>query len=96
MKHYLVGQITITDQERYRQYESGFMEILMAHEGKLLAVDDEFKTVEGTRSASRAVILEFENEEKALAWYHSDEYQTLAQHRFASSEANISMVRGLV
>ncbi|MBT7388588.1 MAG: DUF1330 domain-containing protein, partial [Gammaproteobacteria bacterium] len=29
------------------------------------------------------------------AWYHSDDYQSLMQHRLAGSEGNVILVHGL-
>jgi uncharacterized protein (DUF1330 family) len=41
------------------------------------------------------VLIEFASEDRANDWYHSGEYQALAAHRFASSKANIVMIKGL-
>ena len=42
-----------------------------------------------------SVLIEFPSEQDARAWYESEEYQAIAQHRFASSEGNLAMVKGL-
>ena len=95
MAVYIVARITIADRERYSQYEAGFMDIFAAHEGKLLAVDDNPEVLEGEWRGTRTVIAEFPDQEAALAWYRSDDYQSLAQHRFAASEGEIALVTGL-
>jgi uncharacterized protein (DUF1330 family) len=41
------------------------------------------------------VLIEFPSKEIASAWYESDEYQALAQHRFAASTANAVLIEGL-
>jgi uncharacterized protein (DUF1330 family) len=41
------------------------------------------------------VLVEFPSKEDALDWYESEEYQSLAKHRFASSKSNIVIVSGL-
>ena len=91
----LVAQITIHDRERYAQYEAGFMTIFTAHEGRLLAVDENPEVLEGTWQCTRTVVAEFPNREAALAWYHSDDYQALAQHRFAASDGNVVVLAGM-
>lgn len=95
MSHYLIAQLKITDREEYGRYESGFMDIFTKFQGKLLAVDEETKPLEGDWPWTRTVLLEFPDEDAAMKWYQSPEYQELAQHRFNSSTGNIVLVRGL-
>jgi uncharacterized protein (DUF1330 family) len=95
MAAYIVARITIDDRERYAQYEAGFLEIFAAHTGRLLAVDDNPEVLEGDWQCTRTVIAEFPNKEEALAWYRSDDYQTLAEHRFAASDGEIALLAGL-
>jgi uncharacterized protein (DUF1330 family) len=92
---YIVARITINDRERYAQYEAGFLEIFAAHKGRLLAVDEDPEVLEGEWRCTRTVLAEFPNHEEALAWYRSDDYQALAQHRLASSDGEIALIKGL-
>ena len=94
MTVYLIAQINIHDRDKYAQYGDGFMEIFTKYEGKLLSVEEEPVTLEGNWQYTRTVLIEFPSKAAADAWYHSEEYQALAQYRFASSEANIVMVKG--
>ena len=41
------------------------------------------------------VLLEFPSEEQARAWFESDEYRQLAQHRHAAADADIILIKGL-
>jgi uncharacterized protein (DUF1330 family) len=95
MAVYLIAQINIHDRDKYAQYGDGFMEIFTKYEGKLLSVEEEPVTLEGNWQYTRTVLIEFPSKADADAWYHSEEYQALAQHRFDSSDANIVMVKGL-
>ena len=95
MAHYIVATIKIVDREEYAKYEAGFLEIFQRYKGKVLAVDENVRLLEGEWPATRTVILEFPTADDALDWYQSDEYQTLAQHRFNASEGNIVIVQGL-
>lgn len=94
MSVYLIAQINIRDREGYALYENGFMDIFARYRGKLLSVDESPETLEGEWPATRTVLIEFPSREDADAWYHSEAYQTLAQHRHAASEGNIVVVRG--
>ena len=95
MAAYIVARITINDRERYAQYEAGFMDIFSAHAGKMLAVDENPQVLEGEWRCTRTVLAEFPDQESALAWYRSDDYQMLAEHRFASSEGEIALIQGI-
>ncbi len=93
MPFYVVAQLNIHDRTRYARYESGFMEIFSKYGGSVLSVDEAAKVLEGEWNYMRTVLLEFPSEERAMAWYHSPEYQSLAQHRFAASDANIVLIK---
>lgn len=95
MSHYLIAQIDIADRETYGQYEAGFVDIFSRFGGTLLAVDEAPKLLEGTWPYTRTVLISFPSADEAMAWYQSEEYQALAQHRYASSSANITMIQGL-
>lgn len=94
MAVYLVAQIEITDTKRYAQYGAGFLEIFSRYDGKLLSVDEAPAELEGSWPFTRTVLIEFPSETQARAWYDSAEYQALAQHRYASSAANIVIIKG--
>jgi len=95
MSVYFIAQLSIHDRETYTRYGDGFMEVLSRHNGKLLAVDEAHETLDGDWTCTRTVLIEFPTEEEAKSWYESEEYQSLAQHRLASSNANVVMIRGL-
>jgi uncharacterized protein (DUF1330 family) len=87
MSAYVVGYLTVHDWERYRAYGAGFFGPLTEYGGKVLMADDNLEVVEGA-AAGRHVILEFEDHDAARAWYHSQGYQDIAQHRRAASTAH--------
>ena len=94
MRVYLVGNIDIHDREGYSKYEAGFMEVFQKFNGKLLAVDENQKTIEGEWPATRTVIIEFPSKDDAMAWYESDAYQNLKQHRLDASSGDSVLVAG--
>ena len=95
MAHYLIAQIDIKDREKYAEYEAGFMDVFKSYKGKLLSVDENVSLLEGQWPATRTVLIEFPSKEEALAWYESEEYQSLAKQRFAASTSDIAIISGL-
>ena len=91
---YILAEINIADRATYAAYEAGFMTILLAHGGTLLAVDDEPITLEGQQPPHRRVILRFDSEQAARDWYLSDAYQALMQHRVQASEGVVTLLQG--
>ena len=94
MTCYIVGHIAIHDRDRYAQYEAGFMPILQEHGGRIVAVSDAPTVLEGVADGRRLVILSFEDQKAAISWMHSPEYQEIARHRHAASDAFILMAEG--
>jgi uncharacterized protein (DUF1330 family) len=43
--------------------------------------------------STRTVLIEFPDDVSAMAWYRSEEYQRLAQHRIASSEGRVVLIK---
>ncbi|MFL2535189.1 MAG: DUF1330 domain-containing protein [Candidatus Azotimanducaceae bacterium] len=95
MTCYILAEIQIDDRGRYADYESGFLAILTAYEGQVIAVDEARTLLEGQAFGHRTVILKFASEVAALNWYESEAYQKLMTHRQAASQANVSIIHGL-
>jgi uncharacterized protein (DUF1330 family) len=95
MTVYAIALVSIADREAYGVYERGFMEIFMPYGGRLLAVDDVAVVKEGDWPCNRTILIEFPDAATFDAWYHSTEYQALAQRRRAASTASIVMVAAL-
>ena len=94
MSAYAIALVTIVDGNGYAKYVAGFMEVLAAHKGECLSVDDAPRVVEGKWPHSRTVLLKFPNEDAFRRWYHSDAYQALAKHRFKAATANFVVITG--
>jgi len=91
MAVHIFAQIEIQDADTYRNYEVGFMGVLQKFNGKIVGVDDSPTVLEGDWDFKRAVLLEFDSAEEALAWFESDEYQALAEDRKKASRGTILM-----
>ena len=95
MSVYLIAQLNIHDRVTYAKYGSAFMDIFTRYSGKLLSVEEAPLVIEGEWGYTRTVLLEFPSQEQARAWYESEDYQAIAQHRRAASAANLVLIRGL-
>ncbi len=61
----------------------------------LLSFDTKPEVIEGEWHGTQTVLLEFESEEAAKAWYYSDEYQAAAKLRQAAADCNGVILHGL-
>lgn len=94
MSVYFVAQITVHDLEGFKKYEEGFDQVFSKYKGKVLAVDEAPMVIEGSVSHQRTVLVWFPNEDEAMSWYQSTEYQEIALHRFNASEGSAILVQG--
>lgn len=95
MTVYVTAQLTIHDREAYGRYEAGFMAVFAKYGGTMLAVDEQPTALEGEWRGTRCVLISFPDEAACRAWWDSAEYQDLARHRRAGSEAVIVVMHGL-
>jgi uncharacterized protein (DUF1330 family) len=93
-KGYLIASISITDPERYERYKSKAPGVIGKYGGQYLVRGGTVDTVEGDLGLDRVVVLEFESLEQARRFYHSPEYQEIAQDRIAASKSNIVILEG--
>ena len=92
MSVYVVGLVTIKDLAGYAAYEKDFREVFEPFGGKILAVDDAVRVIEGEWPSTRTVILQFPSEQSARQWYDSESYQRLIERRVHVAEAAIAII----
>jgi uncharacterized protein (DUF1330 family) len=94
---FVIANLVVDDAERYREYEQGFFPILKRHDGQFHTFDDKIETLEGDAPPEgRIVIFQFPSEAKAKAWYNDPDYQSLSEHRRASTRLNfLTLVHGM-
>ncbi len=94
MSSYFIALIDIHDPERYEQYLAGYDEVFNKFKGKVIAVEDNPRVLEGSWPAERTVLIEFPDDHELRKWYSSEEYQFLAKYRKEASVASIAMITG--
>lgn len=93
-KTYLVGQITITNPDIYAAYAKQVPDTIATFGGKYLVRGGHATQLEGQAQGERNVVIEFSSREVAEAWYNSDAYQAIIQHRTNSSTGTLALVDG--
>jgi uncharacterized protein (DUF1330 family) len=94
MSCYFLAHINIHDPETYQKYLDGYNAVFSQFDGEVIAVDEAPLLLEGRWEYSRTVLIRFPSEADALAWYNSDGYREILQHRRQASEADIVLVHG--
>jgi uncharacterized protein (DUF1330 family) len=80
---YIIISYDIVDAEGYEGYVPAVIPLLNKHGAKILVADYEARALEGDRR-NVYVLLRFESEETALAWYNDPAYEPVKKIRFDS------------
>jgi len=83
---FVIGQIRITDQEKWNDYKSQVQSTLEPYGGKVLLRGTCIDSFVGTTDYPDVVAIEFDSVEKAKEWYHSFAYQSLVPIREKGAE----------
>ena len=95
MPAYMVVQISVHDRERYEDYKPMVQPALDAYGGRFIVRTGEAQTLEGSWSPERFVILEFDDANRAKAWWDSEEYREAKLLRQATSDTEMILVEGV-
>ena len=85
---YVIAQLKVTNPENYKEYKEKVPDVIKKYGG-------EHQVVEGEDNFPRIVIIKFPTYEKALEWYHSDEYKPVKAIRLSNSEGSNIILKGL-
>lgn len=94
MKAYWIAFVDIDDQKQYARYLEQAPAALKQYGARILARGEKITCLEGfERTPDRAVVLEFDSYEQAVACYQSEAYQAARQHRIEVANARILIVK---
>jgi uncharacterized protein (DUF1330 family) len=93
---YFICTMTVHDPETYRKYTALTPATLARYGGKFLTRGDAVLTVEGPAFNERLVLIEFPDQDTALAWYHDADYQSAAEFRRLASTGRMILQTGRV
>ncbi len=95
MPAYIVVEVDVRDHERYARYKELAPPSIAQYGGRYIVRGGTCETLEGTWSPPRFVILEFENADRARAWWSSPEYAEAKKLRHATASSKMLLVEGL-
>lgn len=93
-KGYIIGHITVTDPEAYKEYVERDTPILKNLGGEFVVRGGQSEVPEG-ETFERHVVIEFPSYAAALAAYNDPEYQEVAEIRRKNAKSTIIVVEGV-
>ena len=84
MSVYLIGSFDVSDSDAYAPYVPGVMPLLQKHGAEILVADYDAMTLD-RQGRGVNVVIRFESEEKAMAFYNDPEYKPVKQIRLDST-----------
>jgi len=93
-KGYWIGHVTVTDPERYPEYQAANAEALQKYGARFIVRGGQYEAVEG-EARDRHVIIEFASYQQALDCYHSPEYRAAKKLREKFGVSQIVIVEGV-
>ena len=77
MSAYLVGHITVKDDELWQEYMAGVSESLAPFDSKVVFRGQLVKILAGNHEHDLVVVIEFPDQSTLDNWYGSEKYQSL-------------------
>ena len=90
MAAYLVGHISVKDEELWRQYVAGVEDSLSDFESKVLFRGKLVSILAGSHEHTRAVVIEFSDHITLDNWFQSVKYQSLIPLRDKAADVVIT------
>jgi len=95
MSAYMIVEVKINDSPKYEEYKKLTPESLRPYGGKFIVRGGKAELIEGEEEANRIVVLEFENREKAKAWWNSPLYNEAKKIRQGAAKTRMILVEGM-
>ncbi len=95
MPAYMIVEVDVKDPVRYDDYKKLTPASLMPYGGKFIVRGGNAELIEGKDQPKRIVILQFENTERAKAWWNSPEYADAKKLRQSTAETRMILVEGV-
>jgi uncharacterized protein (DUF1330 family) len=91
MPAYVVVNVEVNDPQAYSEYTAQVPGTLEKYGGRFIVRGGEPQVLEGS-PLPRVVVIEFESTERANAWYHSSEYQTILPIRQRNARTSFLVI----
>lgn len=93
MRSIIVNELTVTDPVRYQVYQEQVPATLALFGGHYVSRGTP-EPIHGDAPSPRVVVLEFPSRERALAWFHSTEFQRILTIRNEASTSRVYFLEG--
>ena len=93
-KGYVVANIRVKDQEKFKQFSGMAGPAIKRYGGKVLARGPDADRLEGDLSGI-VMLIEFDSKEAANTFYYSEEYQAAKAVREACSDTDFMIIEGV-
>jgi len=90
MSAYLIGQISMKDQDLWRQYVAGVTKSLLPFETKIIFRGKKSAVLAGTQEHDQVVVIEFADQNSLNNWFNSERYQSLIPLRDQAADVIIT------
>lgn len=95
MAYYLMIEAEVTDPERYALYRQAVTPLIEGYGGRFLVRGGEVEVFEGEYDGRRRVVIEFESQSAARAFWHSREYGDVKKLREGAGTGTVIGVEGV-
>jgi len=89
MSAYLIGHITIKNNEKWQIYVEGVRKSLIPFEAEILFRGKRAAVLTGDHPHANTVVIKFSDQPTLQRWYNSDEYQGLIPNRDEAADVVI-------
>lgn len=93
--YFLFDNLSVSDPEKLDEYREKVGPVVEKFGGRYRAVGGPATIFEGDWAPTYPIIIEFDNAEKARAWYDSDDYRDLKTLRQSAVTCNSVLIDGL-
>jgi uncharacterized protein (DUF1330 family) len=94
MPAYIIVDVSVLDTTAYEQYKQLTPASIAAYGGKFIVRGGCTEILEGNWQPGRMVVLEFDDSDKAKAWWASEAYATAKAIRQSAAHTNMLLVEG--
>jgi len=95
MSAYIIVEVEVKDPVKYEDYKKLTPASISAYGGRFIVRGGKAELIEGKLEPKRIVVLEFENSERAKAWWNSPEYSDAKKLRHATAESRMILIEGV-
>ena len=95
MAAYAIAEVDVSDTEMFKIYMDLVPKTVEKFGGRYLVRGGEMEVIEGEWSPKRLVIIEFEDVDRGMEWYNSEEYSQALSLRHKSAQTNLVFIEGV-